>query len=87
MTVDEFNKKWGNHLEPGHYGLAINCPEVIDFLDKEFEAETQSNPEFEYSQIKLKWGRTSVYTNSEKNYVWEDAIDSILHTLDNHKNE
>jgi hypothetical protein len=83
MTTTEFNNKWSKHLEEGHYGMSICVPEVIDYMDKEFEEEVKSNSGFTYSQIKTKWGSSRVYTTSDKAQKWEDAIDAILKSLKN----
>ncbi len=77
MTAEEFNKKFESHLEEGHYGLDIENPTIISYLDKEFEAEIQENPDFKYSQIKFKFGWSRVYTNSDKSSKWESEIDNL----------
>ena len=66
MTAEEFNKKYSVYLEERHYGLDIDHPEVVDYLDKEFDKEIVKNPEFQFSQIKMKFGSSRVYTTSEK---------------------
>jgi hypothetical protein len=78
MTTKEFNEKWKDHLEPRHYGMAIGIPEVIEYMDREFEKEKQVNPDFTYSQIKTKFGTARVYTSSDKASEWEGYIDGIL---------
>ena len=78
MTADEFNEKYSKYLEPGHYGMDIHYSGVIDYLDREFEEETKTNPEFLYSQIKLKFFSARVYTNSQKSNKWEKEIDKML---------
>ncbi len=78
MTADEFNEKYSQYLEPGHYGMDINYPEVIDYLDREFEEEIKVNPEFNYAQLKLKFGTARCYSNSKKSHEWERMIDEIL---------
>ena len=78
MTVDEFNDKWKDYLEPRFYGLAIADERVIKYLDEEFQKEIEVNPQFTYSQIKLKFGLSRVYAESEKATEWEDEIDNIL---------
>ena len=78
MTSEEFDKKYSSYLEEGHYGLAISHPEVITYLDKEFEGEIEKNPEFRFSQIKMKFGSPRVYTTSDKNSEWENEIDRIF---------
>jgi hypothetical protein len=78
MTTEEFNKKYSSYLEEGHYGLAISHPEVITYLDKEFEKEIEKNPEFQYSQIKMKFESCRVYSTSDKSSGWEGEIDRIF---------
>jgi hypothetical protein len=78
MTAEEFNKKYSAYLEERHYGLDIDHPEVVDYLDKEFEKEIEKNPEFQFSQIKMKFGSSRVYTTSDKISEWEAEIDRIF---------
>jgi len=78
MTSEEFNKKYSAYLEERFYGLDIDHPEVVDYLDKEFEKEIGENPEFQFSQIKMKFGSSRVYTTSDKSSEWETEIDRIF---------
>jgi hypothetical protein len=78
MTAEEFNKKYSAYLEERFYGLDIDHPEVVDYLDKEFEKEIEKNPEFQFSQIKMKFGSSRVYTTSDKISEWETEIDRIF---------
>lgn len=78
MTKEEFNKKWEWALEEGHYGMDINDEDVINFMDGEFEWESEKSPTFFYSQIKTKFGFARVYTTSEHNDFWEERINEIL---------
>ena len=78
MTAEEFNKKYSAYLEERFYGLDIDHPEVVDYLDKEFEKEIGENPEFQFSQIKMKFGSSRVYTTSDKSSEWETEIDRIF---------
>ena len=78
MTIEEFNDKYKDHLEPGHYGLDINNPDVIQYLDLEFKKEIERNPGFRFAQIKLKFNYARMYTNSGLNHKWEEAIDRML---------
>ena len=34
MTTEDFNKKYSDYLEAGHYGLAIDNEDVIDIQIK-----------------------------------------------------
>jgi len=77
-TVEGFNDKWSDYLEDRHYGLAFDDEEVIKYLDSEFEKEILVNPDFSYSQIKLKFGMSRVYAYSDKTNVWEEEIDKML---------
>jgi len=60
MTSQEFNQKYKAYLEEGHYGLAIDIPEVIKYLDEKFQEFIQV-PGFSYSQIKRKWDSSRFY--------------------------
>lgn len=60
MTAAEFNKKYEQYLEEEHYGLAIDDPAAVDYLDQRFQEFIQV-PGFSYSQIKLKFGMARVY--------------------------
>lgn len=79
-SKEAFNQKYKDYLEPRFYGLEIGDPDVIYYLDQEFEKEIKQNPTFQYSQIKLKFGRTVIYCNKELDAVrkWEEKIDGIL---------
>lgn len=78
MTAEEFDEKYSAYLEEGHYGLAISHPEVVDYLDGEFEKEIEKNPAFRFSQIKMKFGSSRVYSTSDKSSEWEAEIDRIF---------
>jgi hypothetical protein len=80
MTVQEFNEKWKDFLEEGYYGLAIDNQNVIEYLDEKFKKLTTENPKFMYSQIKLKFGMSRVYTNGDKMVEMEieKEIEKIL---------
>jgi len=62
MRAEEFDEKYKDFLEEGHYGLDIHIFEVIEYLDKVFE-DLVKYPDFQYSQIKEKFGSARVYTN------------------------
>jgi hypothetical protein len=74
----EFNEKWVKYLEPRFYGMAIEHPLVLKYMDEEFEKETTTNPDFTYSQLKLKFGTARVYTTSAHNNEWEETIDKLI---------
>lgn len=60
---NEFNKKYKDFLEEGHYGLDINLSdETLKKLDEKFQ-EFIKRPDFNYSQIKLKFGMGRFYAN------------------------
>lgn len=61
MRIEQFDDKWKSHLETGHYGLDITHPDVILYLDQKFTEIEKDFPNFEYSQIKLKFGYARVY--------------------------
>lgn len=78
MKPENFNKKFEKYLEEGHYGLDIWQEDVATYLEKEFDEEIKRNPEFNYAQIKLKFGMARVYANSEKCDEWERTIDKMI---------
>ena len=62
MTENEFNEKYKEYLEEGHYGLDINTPSIIQYLDEMFQGLIKI-PGFKYSQIKEKFSTSRFYTN------------------------
>lgn len=78
MTTQEFNSKYKDYLEEGHYGLDIENTEVVEYLDKEFEEEIKNNPSFKYAQIKTKYNWSCVYASGDKTPTWRNEIDRIL---------
>ena len=61
-TSSEFNEKYKDYLEEGHYGMDINEPSVLAYVDQIFNDLTQISG-FKYQQIKTKFGLARVYTN------------------------
>lgn len=78
MTSDEFNKKWHKYLEDRFYGMDIEQQDVIEYMDGEFEKEVKVNPSFAYAQIKLKFGTSRVYADSDKAAMWENKINQLV---------
>jgi hypothetical protein len=79
-TSEEFNEKYGNFLEERHYGLAIDLPEVVDFLDNIFK-DLVRIPGFKYSQIKMKFGSARFYADeisADMCFMIEEKIDKIV---------
>ena len=66
MTQAEFNEKYQDYLEEGHYGLDIYDEEFVGWLNKEFE-EFIKIPGFTYSQIKSKFGYGRFYCTNLSN--------------------
>lgn len=86
MTAKEFNEKYKNYLEEGYYGLAINIPSVVEYLDHIFEKELINITGFKYSQIKLKFNMCRFYfTTEQPNKSLEDmgrlSIEDYVNTL------
>ena len=81
-TIQKFDKKWGKHLEKGFYGMEINDPDVILYVDSMFELLNIIDNEFKYSQIKLKFGYSRVYLekieHNEISKIIENGINNIL---------
>jgi hypothetical protein len=64
-TSKEFNEKYKEYLEEGHYGIDINEPSVLVYVDQIFNDLTKI-PGFKYQQIKTKFALARVYTNLDE---------------------
>ena len=61
-TTTEFNTKYKDYLEEGHYGMSIEEPSILTYVDQIFN-DLIKIPGFQFSQIKTKYGLARVYTN------------------------
>jgi hypothetical protein len=80
MIAEEFNTKYKDYLETGHYGLDIHDKNVIKYLDNQFQ-ELIKIPNFQYSQIKTKFNNVCFYcdnVNSTKIKEIENTIKLLL---------
>lgn len=85
MTTPEFNEKYKDFLEEGHYGLALIDEEAIAYLDEKFQ-DFIKRPDFKYSQIKSKWNYYCFYADgitSEEQMEVEDKLKEIHKKYDN----
>ena len=64
-TNREFNAKYIDYLEEGNYGMDINIPSVITYVDQIFQDLIKIEG-FKYQQIKTKFGLARVYTNLDE---------------------
>ena len=85
MTSEEFNEKYKDYLEEGHYGLALEEKSVIKYLDDVFK-DLIKIPGFKYSQIKEKFGSSRFYTNlyeliGKPGLIISNEIESNLNLL------
>lgn len=64
-TCKEFNEKYKDYLEEDHYGMDINEPSVLTYVDQIFNDLTWI-PGFKFQQIKTKFGLARVYTNLQE---------------------
>lgn len=62
-TSEDFNNKYKDYLEEGHYGLDLDKKEALEYLDKEFQ-ELIKIPDFKYSQIKSKFNSFRFYADN-----------------------
>lgn len=79
MTAQEFNNKYDNWLQDGHYGLAIDDENIIEFLDNIFQDLTRI-PSFSYAQIKMKFDHARFYADGVSStmcYLIEHKINEI----------
>jgi hypothetical protein len=63
-TNEEFNNKYQAYLETDHWGMQIQVPAVLTYVDQIFQDLIQI-PGFKYQQVKTKFGMARVYTNLE----------------------
>jgi|GEM_PF-1789572 len=63
MTSKEFNEKYKDYLEEGHYGMSLDKSEALEYLDGEFQ-ELIKIPGFKYSQIKSKFNWFCFYCDN-----------------------
>lgn len=81
MTAEEFNTKYKDYLEEGHYGAeGFDEPEFLDWLDTKFQ-EFITYPYFKFSQIKCKFAYGRFYCEgipNEKIREVERKIESYL---------
>ena len=80
LTVDEFNSKYNSYLEDRHYGLAIDIPSVINYLDNEFQKFILL-PGFHYSQIKLKFNSCRFYAGVSEGNIDTYAVEIEVNRL------
>ena len=85
MTANEFNEKYKEYLEEGHYGLDISTPSIIKYLDEMFQ-DLIKIPGFKYSQIKEKFNTSRFYTNlyeliGKPGFIISNEIESNLNLL------
>lgn len=89
MTVVEFNTKYAQYLEKGHYGLDIGEPAVVSFLDELFDEYLTKIDGFTYSQIKMKYNYSRFYfsisadsaeyhTNEALQFLIENTINILV---------
>ena len=64
-TNEEFNTKYIDYLEEGHWGMQIQIPAVLTYIDQIFNDLTEI-PGFQYQQIKTTFGLARVRTNLEE---------------------
>ena len=64
-TNEEFNTKFKEYIEEDHYGMVIEVPAVLSYIDTVF-TDLIKIPGFKYSQIITKFGLARVYTNLDE---------------------
>ena len=96
MKKEEFNNKYKKYIEKGFKGLEFDILEVTEYLDEIFEKELTKIGEFNFAQIKLKFGKARFYSNlnslfgktgSEIEVNIEYMINNIITHIDNNKNK
>lgn len=64
-TNREFNDKYKDYLQDDNYGIDINIPAVLSYVDVVFQDLIKIEG-FKYQQIKTKFGLARVYTNLDE---------------------
>jgi hypothetical protein len=64
-TAKEFNSKYDYYLEEGHYGMDIDEPSILTYVDQIFQDLTQI-PGFLYTEITTQHGLAKVRTNLQE---------------------
>lgn len=88
MSSTEFNEKYKDFLEEGHYGLDLEHPEAVEYLDTEFQ-EFIKIAGFTYSQIKSKFNWFCFYNegvSAEKTREVESKLKEIYENRGNTSN-
>jgi len=81
MGAKQFNEKYKDFLEEGHYGLDLHKPEAVEYLDRKFQ-EFIEIPGFSYSQIKGKFNWFCFYNTGlsrEKTQEVEQKLKEIYY--------
>ena len=78
MTTTDFNIKYNDYLEKGHYGLDIDEPNVVKWLDEVFQ-DLIHIPGFKYSQIKTKFNSVRFYSTLTSGL--DSAIESHIKNI------
>lgn len=76
MDIEQFNEKYKDYLEKGHYGLSIENEEFIKWLDKKFEKFIKY-PNFKFTQIKEKFGMGRFYCDGLPNELVDEVENKI----------
>jgi hypothetical protein len=83
MTADQFNEKYKDHLEEGHYGLDFHSQNFVEWLDDKFQ-EFIKKPGFKYSQIKSKFGYGRFYCEGLTIEEIQEVENKISETYSNY---
>ncbi len=85
-TVFEFNGKYSNYLEKGHYGCDIDIIPIIEYLDQEFQ-EFVKIPEFKYIQIKSKFNSFRFYCTGLSRAKTDEVENNLKRIYDEYTNK
>lgn len=86
MTASEFNEKYKAYISEGFDGLEFDIPEITDYLDKYFDKGLVELPDFQFQQIKMKFGMCRFYFTCALNvsvqsllqFEIENGVDKIF---------
>jgi hypothetical protein len=64
-TSKDFNDKYKEYIDGTNYGIDINIPSVLEYVDVVFRDLIKIEG-FKYQQIKIKFGMCRVHTNLDE---------------------
>ncbi len=87
MTAQQFNEKYKDFLEEGHYGCDLHNEKALEYLDEQFQ-EFIKIKNFKYTQIKSKFNWFCFYNKGisrKKTEEVEKKLEEIYNNISSKK--